>query len=98
MNYCIEADILSEFLRKNRAEVIMLSIFEYDQEAHHKLLYEEGVEDGREQGERRLARVNKLHSILMDLCRLDDLKRATGDKAYQEQLMVELLPKEMKKL
>ena len=98
MNYCIEADILSEFLRKNRAEVIMLSIFEYDQEAHHKLLYEEGVEDGREQGERRLARVNKLHSILMDLGRLDDLKRATQDKAYQEQLMVELLPEEMKKL
>ena len=98
VNYCIEADILSEFLRKNRAEVIMLSIFEYDEEAHHKLLYEEGVEDGREQGERRLARVNKLHSILMDLGRLDDLKRATQDKAYQEQLMVELLPEEMKKL
>ena len=98
MNYCIEADILSEFLRKNRAEVIMLSIFEYDQEAHHKLLYEEGVEDGREQGERRLARVNKLHSILMDLGRLDDLKRATGDKTYQEQLITELLPEEMQKI
>ena len=28
----------------------MLSIFEYDEEAHHKLLYEEGVEDGIEQG------------------------------------------------
>ena len=46
VDYCIKADILSEFLRKNRAEVIMLSIFEYDEEAHHKLLYEEGVEDG----------------------------------------------------
>ena len=28
----------------------MLSILEYDEEAHHKLLYEEGVEDGIEQG------------------------------------------------
>ena len=44
-----------------------------------------------EQGERRL---NKLHSILIDLGRLDDLKRATKDKAYQEQLMIELLPAE----
>ena len=36
--------------KKNRAEVIMLSIFEYDEQAHYKLLYEEGVEDGIEQG------------------------------------------------
>ena len=89
VDYCINAGILSEFLRKNRAEVIMLSIFEYDEEAHHKLLYEEGVEDGIEQGESRL---NKLYSILIDLGRIDDLKRATQDKTYLVQLMHELLP------
>ena len=50
VDYCITAGILSDFLRKNRAEVIMLSIFEYDEEAHHKLLFEEGVEAGRERG------------------------------------------------
>ena len=50
VDYCIKAGILSEFLRKNRAEVIMLSIFEYDEEAHHKLLYEEGMEAGMERG------------------------------------------------
>ena len=96
VEYCIESGILSEFLRKNRAEVIMLSIFEYDEEAHHKLLYEEGVEDGlergREQGKRR---INKLNAILINTGRFDDLKRATQDKAYQEQLMNELLPEEM---
>ena len=57
---------------------------------------EDGVERGRklelEQGEIRL---NKLHSILLDMGRLDDLKRATQDKAYQEQLMSELLPEEV---
>ena len=72
----------------------MLSIFEYDEEAHHKLLYEEGMEDGIAQGEVRLSRVNQLYSILIDLGRLDDLKRATQDKVYQEQLMTELLPEE----
>ena len=92
VDYCINAGILSEFLRKNRAEVIMLSIFEYDEEAHHKLLYEEGVEDGMEQG---AIRVNKLNSILINLGKIDDLKRATTDKSYQEQLMCELLPEEM---
>ena len=102
VDYCIKTGILSEFLKKNRAEVIMLSIFEYDEEAHHKLLYEEGMEDGiergrklgLEQGEIHLARVNKLYSILIDMGRLDDLKHATQDKAYQEQLMTELLPEE----
>lgn len=77
----------------------MLSIFEYDEEAHHKLLYEEGheagFEEGWKQGENRL---NQLYSILIDLGRIDDLKRATKDKSYQEQLMVELLPNEMQNL
>ena len=105
VDYCIDAGILSEFLRKNRAEVIMLSIFEYDEEAHHKLLYKEGVEDGIEQGmehgrklglEQGAIRVNQLNSILIDMGRIDDLKRATQDKTYQKQLMSELLPEEMR--
>ena len=50
VDHCIKTGILSEFLKKNRAEVIMLSIFEYDEEAHHKLLYEEGMEAGMERG------------------------------------------------
>lgn len=39
--------------------------------------------------------VNKLNSILIDMDRLDDLKRSAKDKAYQMQLMVELIPDEM---
>ena len=100
---CIAEGILSDFLRENRAEAIKVSIYEYDEELHFKTLFEEGREagleeghkSGLEQGERRLACVNKLNAILIDLGRLDDLKRATQDKDYQEQLMNELLPKEM---
>ena len=50
INYCIEAGILSEFLMKNRMEAISMSIYEYDEEAHHKLLFEEGREAGLVQG------------------------------------------------
>ena len=46
---------------------------------------------GIEQGE---ARINKLCSILIDLNRLDDLKRAAKDKVFQEQLITELLSEE----
>ena len=92
VDYCIEADILAEFLRKNRAEAIKVSIYEYDEELHFRTLKEEGREEGLLQGEHRL---NLLYSILIDTDRLDDLKRATKDKTYREQLMKELLPEEL---
>ena len=100
VDYCIGAGILSKFLRENRAEAIKMSIYEYDEELHFKTLRDEGYESGYAEGHgiglaQGEIRLNKLHSILIDLGRLDDLKRATGDKAYQEQLMVELLPEEI---
>ena len=51
---CIEEGILAEFLVKNKAEVIKVSIYEYDKEFEEKKLrkaeYEAGVEDGVESG------------------------------------------------
>lgn len=42
--------ILSDFLSRNRAEVIAVSIFEYDEEKHMKSEREEWREIGREEG------------------------------------------------
>lgn len=50
---CIHKNILSEFLRKNKAEVIAMSIFEYDKEEERKLRkaeYEAGVAAGMKDG------------------------------------------------
>ncbi len=47
---CIEEDILADFLRKNRNEVISMSIFEYDEEKHMRTVRSEGFEDGLERG------------------------------------------------
>ena len=47
---CIQEGILTDFLRKNRAEVIKMSLYEYDQEQHMKWLREEGYEQGHEDG------------------------------------------------
>lgn len=70
-----------------------MSIYEYDEELHFKTLFEEGREAGYAEGcEASLTRVNQLNSKLINIGRLDDLKRATQDRAYQEQLMAELLP------
>ena len=47
---CIQRGILAEFLSKNRAEVIKVSIYEYDEEKTLRMFREEGYEDGERNG------------------------------------------------
>ena len=55
---CIRNDVLADFLKRNRAEVVMMSIFEYNQEEEERKLraaerqagYASGVEHGIKQG------------------------------------------------
>lgn len=46
VDHCIREGILSDFLKKNRSEVIPMSIFEYDEEKHLRTVRREGYEDG----------------------------------------------------
>ena len=69
---CIKENILADFLRKNRAEVISMSIFEYDKEEEEKKLrkaefeavvllgVEKGVKKGVIETTRHLLKLNKL--------------------------------------
>ena len=69
---CIRNGVLADFLRRNRAEVVMMSIFEYNQEEEERKLraaerqagYASGVEHGIRQGIERGTAEN--------LCRLVD--------------------------
>ena len=83
---CIEEGILVEFFTKNRAEVIQMSIFEYDQEAHIRMVREEGKAEGKEEGKEVL---NQLNLKLLKDNRIEDLRRSVEDKEYQKQLMKE---------
>ena len=55
---CIKNDILADFLRKNQAEVVMTSIFEYNKEEEERKLrtaerqagYDEGYDSGFDTG------------------------------------------------
>ena len=47
---CISEGILVDFLKENKAGVIAMSIFEYDEELHFRTLREEGIEEGIEKG------------------------------------------------
>ncbi len=41
VNECIAEGVLEDFLRKNKAEVIQMSIFEYDEELHKRTIITE---------------------------------------------------------
>lgn len=50
VNECIDTGILADFLKMNKAEVITMSIYEYDAKLHEKTMIEIGREEGREEG------------------------------------------------
>ena len=52
VDYCIRNGILADFLSKNRAEAIAVSIFEYDEEKHLKNERELAYKNGEEAGEK----------------------------------------------
>ena len=66
---CIREGILAEFLKKTHAEVVKVSIFEYDKEKEEKKLpkaeYEYGREQGREEGRIEGERSGRTHLLTL---------------------------------
>ena len=74
---CIQEEILEEFLRKNRAEVIAVSIFEYDKEEEERKLrkaefeageqseIQKGIQEGIQEG-KELKTKEIVNSLLQD--------------------------------
>ncbi len=83
VNYCIDNGILADFLSKNRAEAIAVSIFEYDEEKHIKSEREEWRNIGWKEGEERLAR---LIQRLIDSGRDQEVKLVLSDCEYRKKL------------
>lgn len=60
---CIRNGILADFLLKNRAEAIEMSIFEYDEEKHLKNEREYAYNQGRKIGEQQGRQEGKIEGI-----------------------------------
>ena len=92
---CIREGILAEFLEKNRAEVVKMSIYEYDEEKHmqqereewEEIGWKKGEETGRKAGEQRMS---QLIQKLLAAGRTEELNRAASDKELRERLYEEL--------
>lgn len=50
VTWCIREDILAEFLKKNRAEVISMGIYEFDEEKYIQMERQEAKEEGIQLG------------------------------------------------
>ena len=94
VDYCIEHDILREFLIKERKAVVMYSLYEYNQAGHMKALKEESIEKGIQIGTERgieegINNTIELISWLYAQNRDDDVKRASRDREYLDELFEE---------
>ena len=96
---CIREDILRDFLLEQKAEVVAMSIYEYNEEYAKKANFEAGEEAGYAKGEEvgyvrgrdeGQERVNQLIRMLSEQNRINDITRAASDKTYQEKLFEEL--------
>ena len=67
VNECIDEGVLEEFLRRNRSEVIKMSIYEYNRELHMQVIAEEEREAGKIEGIREGKIEGKIDSLLMIL-------------------------------
>ena len=79
---CIKENILADFLRKNRAEVISMSIFEYDKEEEEKKLrkaeYEAGVEAGEKSGIQKGVLNTTRHLLKLNKLSLEEIASVSG--------------------
>ena len=63
INACIEKDVLKEFFLVQKAEVMAMSIYEYNEEYVKKSLYEEGLEEGIKEGIKEGEKVGVLKTL-----------------------------------
>ena len=92
---CIKEGILVEFLRKNRSEVKMVSILEYDKEWEEKKLrkaeYEAGKEDGKSEGI-EIGRDKTMAEIICNMIKsgftIKKIAEVTGKNAEQIQTIL----------
>lgn len=96
---CIEEGILAEFLKRNRAEAIKVSIYEYNEELHlantRREGYEDGLSDGLERGLSQGITQGITQGIARSVLRLleglgpvqDSLKKILWEQQEEETLM-----------
>ncbi len=83
---CISEGILEDFLLKSRAEVVAMSIFEYDEERERELIKKAEFECGKEEGMKTGIELGKAQGIELGKVQGVELGKAQGMKALTQAL------------
>ena len=98
IDYCIDNDILKEFLKTYRSEVTKSMQLNYEFGRQLELERADAIEEGLEQGikqgleqglEQGIELINQLNQILLSEGKYDELQKASKDKEYQKKLLAE---------
>lgn len=90
VDYCIENEILKEFLLKNRTEVLGMLLEEFDAEKYERTIREEGRDEGIKEGIKEgEAKVNRLGVLLTKAGRGGDFLDSLTDRELQKKLFIE---------
>ena len=90
IDYCIDNDILKEFLKTYRSEVTKSMQLNYEFDRQLELERADAIEEGLEQGlEQGIELINQLNHILLSEGKYDELQKASKDKEYQKKLLAE---------
>ncbi len=81
---CIEKGVLAEFLKKNRAEVIKMGIYEYNEEEHLRKEREYAKEEGIQEERLRLIKAKLLKGKSLETI-ADELEQSIDEirKIYE---------------
>ena len=83
---CMEEDVMADFLKRNRAEVVKMCLYEYDEEKQREFDREEGREEGREE---------ERQNTLREKARADE-EKLRADEAFRKIAMLEKQLAELK--
>lgn len=92
---CIAEGILADFLAKNRAEVVMKLLFEYDQEEHYRMIAEEEKRYGREEG-RAEGRTEGIREAVLEILGERSKVPEELEKRIEEEMDVDTLKRWLK--
>ena len=82
VNYCIEHDVMKEFMEEHRQEVVNMFTEEWNIEEAKRVVAEEAEAKGEE-------RLSKLNALLSAAGRMDELVKSFTDKALRKKLLQE---------
>ncbi len=92
---CIRENLLKEYLLKNKSEVKLMLLTEFDEDLFIRTMKEEGREEGLEEGLREGLkkgrnegedRVSRLYQRLIEEKKMTELERAASDRTFREML------------